>query len=206
MARIIPLHGSHEATQQLLPWYATGQLDAVDRQIVDAHLAGCVECAADLQLERQLSVAVAALPVDVDTGWTAFQQSFAVATAPSASQRISDALGRIFGGVRWIALPVAAMLCVGIVLALPERPAAYHALGSPPAAAPGNIIVVFRPDTTEARLRQTLLASGARLVGGPTAADAYVLHVPAEQRTAALGILRAQTNVIVAEPLEAPQS
>ena len=206
MARIIPLHGSHEATQQLLPWYATGQLDALDRQIVDAHLASCAECAAELHLERRLSAAVAALPVDVDTGWSAFQQSFAAATAPSVRQRISDALDRMFGGVRWIALPVAAMLCVGIVLALPERPAAYHALGMSPVATPGNIIVVFRPDTTEARLRQTLLASGARLVGGPTAADAYIVHVPAEQRTTALGVLRAQTNVIVAQPLDAPQS
>lgn len=206
MARIIHLHGSHEATQQLLPWYATGQLDAIDRDIVDAHLAGCAECAADLQVERRLSGAVAALPVDVDIDWSAFQQRLAAASAPSVSQRASDALGRMFGGMRWIALPVAAMLCVGIVLALPERPASYHALGSPPAAAPGNVIVVFRPDTSEAKLRQTLLASGARLVGGPTAADAYVLHVPAEQRTAALAILRSRTNVIVAEPLDTPQS
>lgn len=205
MARIIHLHGNHEAAQHLLPWYATGQLDAVDRRIVDAHLAECAECVAELQLERRLSAEVAGLPVDVDTGWNDFQQGFAIAAVPSAFQRFGDAFGRMFGGMRWVALPVAAMLCVGIV-ALPGRPPAYHALGSPPATAQGNIIVVFRPDTSEAKLRQTLLASRAQLVGGPTAADAYVLHVPAGQRAAALAILRARANVIVAEPLDAPPS
>ena len=65
------------------------------------------------------------------------------------------------------------------------------------------MIVTFRPDTSEQDLRNTLNESHARLVDGPTAADAYVLHVPAAERAAALVKLRQRANIVLAEPIDA---
>jgi acyl-CoA synthetase (AMP-forming)/AMP-acid ligase II len=83
-------------------------------------------------------------------------------------------------------------------------PARYHTLAGVAALAAGNVVVIFRPDTRERELRATLEASHARVVDGPTAADAYVLRVPASQRLAALATLRARPDITLAEPIDAP--
>jgi len=31
----------HDQAEELIPWYATGQLDAADRTLVETHLASC---------------------------------------------------------------------------------------------------------------------------------------------------------------------
>jgi hypothetical protein len=65
------------------------------------------------------------------------------------------------------------------------------------------VVVVFQPTATEAQMRAALAASGARLVDGPTAADAYVLNVPPDRRERALATLRASKPVVAAEPVDA---
>ena len=64
-------------------------------------------------------------------------------------------------------------------------------------------MVVFRPDTPEREMRRILQASGARVVDGPTATDAYLLAVPAAQAAPALARLRAERAVTLAQPLAA---
>ena len=60
--RIISLHGDlHDDACALLPWYATGRLDAEDVARVEAHLPTCTQCQADLIAERRLQAAVAGL-------------------------------------------------------------------------------------------------------------------------------------------------
>jgi hypothetical protein len=78
----------------------------------------------------------------------------------------------------------------------------YHALSAGPAESSGDMMVIFRPETPERSLRETLRASHARLVGGPTDADAYVLSVPMAERAAALARLRAQADILVAQPID----
>ena len=80
---------------------------------------------------------------------------------------------------------------------------AYVALGdrAQPAQS-ANVIILFRPEATEAGMRSALRQSGASLVGGPTDADAYLLSVPAAQRPAALAKLRADSEVAMAEPID----
>jgi hypothetical protein len=79
---------------------------------------------------------------------------------------------------------------------------AYRALGAAAPAA-GNLVVVFKPDTTEAEMRRILQARGARLSDGPTVTGAYVLALPAPLAPAALTSLRAEPAVTLAEPLGA---
>jgi hypothetical protein len=78
----------------------------------------------------------------------------------------------------------------------------YHALGSAPAPAAANVIVIFRADATEGDVRDVLKAAGASIVGGPTPANAYLLHVAAGQRQLVLAKLQSDDNVQMAEPID----
>jgi hypothetical protein len=67
----------HVAVQQLLPWYLTDRLAPAERAQVDAHVAHCPECRAELEAERRWQAGPAhallrpdtAAQVDVEAGW-----------------------------------------------------------------------------------------------------------------------------------------
>lgn len=180
----------------MLPWYVTGRLDAADRARVQAHLDACADCQADLRTEARLEIEVARLPLDVERGWADMRQRIAAAEAPAKPR------ARLAAG--WLGWGVAAALAVTVgVTGLPDaRPETYRTLGAAPQAAAGNVVVVFLPETTERQMRETLKAAEARVTDGPTAANGYVLHVPAARRAAALERLRRDPAVVVAEPLD----
>jgi hypothetical protein len=205
MARIILLDADrHEEIRKLLPWYETGRLAAAEAARVEAHLRDCADCQAELRSERELHAAVAGLELDVEHGWSELRSRLdvppAAADRTAGRARVRAVLGG--RGRRW-ALAATVALAVAAGLALPRfEPARYRTLGAAPPAAAGNLIVVFQPDTAERDLRGALRASGARLVDGPTAADAYVLRAPAESRPAALAKLRSDPHVVLAEPID----
>jgi anti-sigma factor RsiW len=210
MAKIIRLGDvRHEETRLLLPWYATGRLEPDDAARVETHINGCARCRAELKLERRLKAEVADMPSAVDQGWAAMLERLHPAArngaGPSWFAGRAGGLWRV--GRPWIGWAVAAgMGAVFVAGALsprtPMSAATYHTLAAPPAARPGNVVVVFQPDATEAQIRTALAASGARLVDGPTAADAYVLNVPPSRRETALATLRASKPVVAAEPVD----
>lgn len=210
MAEIIRLHEDpHQEAEKLLPWYATGQLDAIDRAKVESHLTDCAECQADLRLERRLNAEVANLPLDSALGWAALRRRLDSDPGQYSNARktFSRPLAARWGRIGWfLAAQATFVLMIGIMIGIMVsplgRPASYQTLGSGAAPAAGNIIVMFRPDMSEQDLRHMLNASGARLVDGPTSAAAYVLHVPAAERASALTKLRRQPDVVMAEPID----
>jgi hypothetical protein len=204
----------HRETQQLLPWYVTGQLEAADRALVEAHLGGCAECQAALRLEQTLKREVAALPVEAEQAWA----SMLIRLKAEPTRRALTlrpwlaALGRRTGrplrqAGPWLGWASAAALLLfllgGSFSSLQERSPRYHALASASSGPVGDVVLIFRPDTSEAAMRQTLRDIGARLVDGPTAADAYVLYVPPSGRARALQRLRASREVVLAQPVDA---
>jgi anti-sigma factor RsiW len=214
--QIIPLHGDeHHEAQLLLPWFANGSLAPHEHARVRAHLATCAECQADLALERRLDIAVAELPVEAeDPRWDDLRASLPpIRRRPATRATVGVDLGRLVSGWRvgpqalaWAAAAQFVMLLMlGSVLVMrpSAQPATYQALGAAPAPATGNLVVIFRPETREKDLRAILNASGARLVDGPTAADAYVLHVAPAQRADILVKLRARPEIVLAEPIDA---
>ncbi|CAN7417374.1 zf-HC2 domain-containing protein [Phenylobacterium sp. LjRoot225] len=202
MGRIISFRGdAHHETQLLLPWYVKGRLDPDDHARVEAHLAACAECAAELELEQALASEVADLPVDADDGWTRLRDRM-VADRTASRRPTSGRLGR---AATWSAL--AASLCLAALLAVMtfrslEAPR-YQTLGARPAGEAGSLMVVFRPEAREADLRRILVEAHLRLVDGPTAGGAYVLRAPPAERDAALAALRRQPEVVLAEPIDA---
>jgi anti-sigma factor RsiW len=191
----------HEAVIELLPWYVTGQLDEAETARIEAHLEDCELCQAELRFEERLESEVARLPLEVEAGWARMRGRIEGDRSGSRGRALR-------ARASWLGWGVAAvlMLGLGVLLAPSLRPApaadGYHALGAPPAAEPGNVVVIFRPDTTEKTMREALQASGARLVDGPTQADAYVLRVPADARDAALSTLRGRREIVLAQPVD----
>jgi hypothetical protein len=87
-------------------------------------------------------------------------------------------------------------------MAIGRQPAGYHALGAAPPSPEGNVVVIFRPETTEREFREILRSENARLVDGPSSTDAYLLHVAPAARPQALSALRRRSQVLVAEPVD----
>ena len=204
MGRIIRfVPDRHEEAQKLLPWYLNGELDDDERARVEAHLRECAECQGELRLERRLADAVADLPFEADNGWAAMRQRIDEQPEP---RRPFSSLGRALaapGRAGWAVAAQFAAVVAALALVLPlARPAQYQTLGAAKRAAPGDVIVIFRPEAKAEDLTRALRASGARLVDGPTAADAYVLDVPAARRAQALSQLRADEAVSLAEPID----
>ena len=206
MARIIRLHDdeSHWELQRLLPWYVTGRLDPAENARVEAHLAGCEDCQEEVRFERTLAKTVKDLPLDAEVGWRRLERRLKVEPQPAAIARS----GAIRAGAQWggWALAACALLAVGVTvlprLRQPADSAPYHALGAPHSVSPGNLVVIFRPETPEREIRAVLTGVGAHIVDGPTEADAYVLLVPAAQRAGALARLRGGHNIVLAEPVD----
>jgi anti-sigma factor RsiW len=208
MAEIIRLRGSpHERAQQLLPWYVNGTLDPDEKAMVEAHLADCADCRADLESEQALARDVAALPIDLEHAWSVLSDRIDAAVPP---RRLAEpvpflrrkvAMGWALGG------PFAAAAAVAFAIAIvPEArsPAgpAYRALGSAPTAQPGNALVMFRPDARDGDLRAALTTARARIVDGPTASGAYVVRIAPDRRVKALEGLRAAPQVVLAEAID----
>jgi hypothetical protein len=198
---------AHDEAEELLPWYATGQLEAADHARLEAHFASCARCQRKLGLERLLVDRVRAFAPDVESGWARLRNR--IETRSARRSRIAVAAGELW---QFVSRPVVAavataqvaFLALGAWLVQPLSQPAFVALGSAQTAASANIIVMFRPDAREAELRAAIEASGASLVGGPTDADAYLLHVPPGAREAALTRLGADRNVTLAQPIDGP--
>lgn len=208
MGNIIRLHpGRHDEIRALLPWFVTGRLDAAEEARVAAHVSACRECQDELQFERRLEVEVAIAPVDVEHGWASMRRKMDGTSPPRAGGAIGAWWRASPSWLGWALASQAVLVLIAGALttrmtAGPAAPAPYRALSSAPATPAGNVVVIFRPDTREAALRHALQAADARLIDGPTAADAYVLHVPPAERARALAGLRARREVVLAQPLD----
>jgi len=203
----------HDDAEELLPWYATGQLEADERALVEQHLSSCAHCRRQLAFERRMVDEFAGLTPEVDTGWARLRQRI---EPPRAERRdtLWDKVARDAAEL-WqtlsrpaiaalAAVQVAIIGAAGLAVSLSQE--SYQALGSAPLPQSANVIAMFRADTTESELRDLLQSNGATLVGGPTPADAYLLQVPAQSRPAVLTRLRTDEHVTLAQPIDAGQS
>ena len=184
MADIIRLNDDpHAQTQHLLPWYVTGALDGKELAQDEEHLAECAECREDAEIEKALASQVRTLPCDVERGWATLKAR--IDGAPRPAPRKAALLGRRIPV--WWALGAQAAILAVVVPVLTFAPVRlYRTLGSAPASASGNLIVVFKPDAPESALRAILTQNQARIVDGPTSTGAYVLRVSPGRHAAVL--------------------
>jgi anti-sigma factor RsiW len=200
---------AHHATQENLPWLLSGRLGEADRAQAEAHLLDCAACRADLATLRRLREA-AELPDPHCDPDAAFARLLDRIDAPAQAAPVPLPAGlpaarRAANDPRWLRRAALAQCGVIVLLAAllgwrGDGSAAYRGLGAAPAVQ-GQAMVVFRPETPERELRRIVHASGARIVGGPTVTDAWLLAVPEGEAPAALARLRAEPAVLLAEPL-----
>lgn len=115
---------------------------------------------------------------------------------------------RMKSWVGWaIAAQVTIVIAAAALLNQPSKPVdQYRALGSSRASADGNLLVIFRDDTPERVMRETIRSVDARIVGGPTDTDAYLLAVAPATRDTAMARLRGRKDVVMAAPMTAGDS
>ena len=202
-ARVFQLDSDpHRAAQTLLPWYGNSTLDAEERIWFEAHLGECPRCQADVEFQRHLQALPAAVPAGAaDRGWLALRAR--LDARPAADIRPPT----IASGwaARWLPLALGLQAVLVLFLAAvwlaPLQPAEYRTLGSAASVTTANALVVFRPEATEAAIRQALRAADARIVGGPTVTDAWLLRLP-DGGAGSLARLRAEPAVVRIESLE----
>ena len=212
---------------RLLPWFATGRIDADDAAGVQAHLATCATCRADLAAQRQWrdllrsdeKVEYSPQPslqklmsrieeLDREMAPAAASSTQAVEVEPAGA-------GARAGLPRWlVAAVVLQTLGLGLLGSMLWQHAGnrgadaeYVTLSSVerPAGNAPRVRVVFTPDTTVAGIAALLEAVRADIVAGPTEAGAYTLalHSAAEAPAsvdASLARLRTDPHVVFAEP------
>jgi hypothetical protein len=203
---LLHLHDAHGQAQMLLPWRVNGTLEPGEAAVFEAHLAECDECREDLAANLALRRLYAGIPVEPEPARPALLGVLGAGRASPAGSSLTflkRGMASGWGRVAQAAVAAAAAVALVLVVAPSQRDDGYRLLGSESAEAPGNAIVLFSPDTAERDLRSALEGVGARLVDGPTASGAYVVHVPEDGRTVALARLRQLPHVILAEPVDA---
>lgn len=216
MSKVVPLQASiHYQAERLLPWLLNGTLEDGQRELVERHLAACARCREEARNQERLQ----ALYLQLD----------AEPSAPPGFERLRRRLPGVepWGTawrewrpravragwrnpvLRWTAaacLLLATVLAVSPWRAAPESAPAFRTLGSVAAPTPvgEQLVVVFDPGLSEARMRALLRASGARIVDGPSEAGAYVLVLPADRIVAVQAGLRDAPGVLLVERLQPP--
>jgi len=205
-ARILPLDSAeHRSAQDLLPWFVNGTLDAAEASSVARHIAACERCQKDAAEQAQLRSSASAMQAtgDVERDWALLRRRIEADPRAPTRRREGASPG---SWRRWLPVTVALQGAVilalaGVLIAGPAREERYRALGAQPAVSEANAVAVFRGDATSEQMRDALHAVGARIVGGPTITDAYLLRLN-DPTSQVLSRLRAQPGVLRVEALQ----
>jgi anti-sigma factor RsiW len=210
---------THDDVWHVLPFYVNGTLRGPARADVDAHLATCTECRAELVTQTQVrdtilheEVRQESAQTSFDQLWDRIQEDEAVSGAHHANARdAAPALHRVPASraMKWL---VAAVIVEGIGLATlsamtwsqgASTAPDYRTLSDPSQPSGGQIRAVFAPDLKLAELQSLLSGSKLSVVGGPTEAGVYTLALEEANASVdnALTRLRGSASVRFAEPI-----
>ena len=205
--RVLPFDpAAHKVADVLLPWYANGTLDGDELAFVAQHVASCSRCQREVEWLREFRAAcVAAEAADPDAAGALRSLVTKLDDRPlnGRLRAIPERLRAAANWPRWVIVAQLALIAVlGGALFVQFDPALYRTLGAGNALPKtGAFVVVFDPATTESDLSRILRGAGARVVDGPTEANAYVLDVPGGDRERALRTLRSERSVVLVERL-----
>lgn len=214
-ARILRFGGSeHDEVERLLPWLLNGTLDADEEARAWRHLQHCMQCQGTVTELRALQHACAAdaAAASSDGAFRRLQARLSSARTPPRDAARGDTRRQRRWAPAMAAALGALMLLAGGSWLLHDAPPPYRTLGdaapatAPPARDQAQLVVVFRPETSQAQMQQLLRASGARIVNGPSDAGAYVLAVPSARADTVRERLRAEAAIAMVERLDAGQA
>jgi hypothetical protein len=199
---------AHKVADVLLPWFVNGTLKGEQLDFVQRHVDECPRCQHEVAWLRELHaacVAAEAMPGAPAAFGNLRRQLDGPRLGGDAMDRPRDAPRDARRWWPWAtAAEFAVIVALGtLLLSGADAPALYRTLGVSNAAAPtsGTLVVVFEPATPEAEVRRILRSAGARIVDGPTQANAYVLDVPSGQAERAAHALRGERAAVLVERL-----
>jgi hypothetical protein len=211
---------THDDAWHVLPFYVNGTLRGQARANVEAHLAACTECRAELVTQTQVRDTILHEDVRQESAQSSFDQLWerihedeAVAGARTAKAAPAMPRATASHAMKWL---VAAVIVEGIGLAtlsamtwsqnLSEAPV-YRTLSTQQAPLSGRRIrAVFSPELKLVDLQNLLSSSRLSVVGGPTEAGVYTLALEDANASVdgALAHLRDSAWVRFAEPIARP--
>lgn len=189
----------HSEFNALLPWYANKTLDEKERERVEAHLAGCKECAQELESIATIQQAMVDINNEVEPSpRLSFERALdrieeheleKVATNQARGRSLQQRLGDFFRGW-WTPTPlwpraiiaVQAVLVValaGTVVYVQQRDNPYTTSSAPSGnRSSTRIVVSFNDNASESKMNEAIRAVGGRVVDGPSALGLYTIQVP----------------------------
>jgi hypothetical protein len=206
--RVIPFDAAaHKVADALLPWFVNGTLEGEELALVQRHLGECLRCQHEVEWLHELHaacIAGEAMP-GASAAFRNLRRRLEEPRKGDSIARLRRSWSRAQPWSRWaIAAQLVAIAVLGtLLLSGTDGPALYRTLGARNATVPatGSLVVVFDPATTEAEVHRILRGAGARIVDGPTQANAYVLEVPPGQTGRAAQAIKAERAALLVEPL-----
>ena len=214
---------THAEAWALLPWLANGRLPASDREWVEAHVAQCAECRAELDAQRKVASQIGREPSQ-DSAGTEEQRSFnklwarieaSEGAAPSASGVVGGSSSRTSRTVRWLA---AAVVVQGFGLALfgfnalrTANSGSEFVTVSDPGPAPRlnapMLSLAFAPEASMSSINTLLTHQGLSIVSGPGTAGNFTAQLSADavasgaSADSVAAVISKDPNVTFAQPV-----
>ena len=215
---------THAEAWGLLPWLANGRIQASDREWVEAHVAGCAECRAEVAAQRMVASQInrdVASPESVPSDeqrsfnklWARIEASESVSAPANGTNGAAMPVNRSSRTVRWLA---AAVIVQGFGLAL----FGFNALRAPgnelvTVSDPGPaqrlnapaVRVVFAPDASIATINTLLTHQGLTIVSGPGTAGNFTAELSADavatgaSADSVAAVISRDPNVSFAQPV-----
>jgi anti-sigma factor RsiW len=205
----------HEEISGLIPWYVNSSLSDEERLKVDAHVAGCAACCAELLAEQQIFERINGAPT-VEympaASLKRLQARLDILPAPAPATDAAESAG--IGGSRLpkrgLKAASFAVMAISISLLLADRWVQFRAqqaapnyrtvTNSPLRARDEVIRAVFAPTITLVEMQTILEKAQLRIVSGPTEAGVYSLAANSSRPVrASLALLRQNPAVRFAE-------
>ena len=213
---------THAEAWALLPWLANGRIQASDREWVEAHVAGCEECRAEVAAQRKMATAMnrSATPEEAATDeqrsfnrlWARIEASESASPASVAASEARPTM-RSSRTVRWLA---AAVVIQGFGLAL----FGFNALRGPsegivtvtddaPASRPNapTVSIAFAPGASIGTVNTLLEHQGLSIVSGPGTAGNFTAELSADavasgaSANSVADVMAKDPNVTFAQPV-----
>ena len=216
---------NHREAESLLPWLASGTLEAAETLAVEAHVADCEQCTVELLELGNLHEAVAETGAEEPAYnpqilTAALKQIDAMQVREEGEITVSEAhrtsgletlLQDLVERLQWsmtpplarIAIGAQFVLVLGLVVALsrtgeaPEQ--VYDVVAQ---VTPGDYTLGFAPGVTERQIRTLLIESNANIVSGPSSIGFYVIDIDDDvDEAAALARIRSSGLSRFLEPV-----
>jgi len=202
----------HEEVAGLIPWYVNSSLPDQERLKVDAHIAGCAACRADLAEEQKIFERINGAPTveympaaslrRLQSRLDILQSPTDAARSPRvASGRLSKQ-GLKAASIAVVAISISLLLADRWVQFRAQQAAPnYRTVTSSPARARDEVIrAVFAPTLTLVEMQAILEEADLRIISGPTEAGVYSLAAKSGRPVhASLALLRRHSAVRFAE-------